>query len=350
MRLLKSTIVFFLTLALAEAYGAIGGRDVYVAKCSACHALDGSGNSTIGRSMKLADIRPSIDSTTDEQLRHIILHGKARMPPVKKIDEQKLLSLTLFLRDLASRNPNSGRAATEAKKVPLSNVEQIFREKCSACHAQDGTGRCTIGRSLNVPDLTGFRNHSTNALVEAIAKGRGRMPGYAKTFNGVQIEQLISYIRALTVSGDAAKRGDDSRVAPLSLGITSQPNSVAGSTDSQEGTAPLKPHAVRERPAREPEPKNSTAWTGESAVKSGRQIYVAKCTACHSSDGSGTGTVGKSMRIPSLTSPQVQGKSDETLVNAIRTGVGRMPVFSKKANPADIRLLVIYIRELGKRG
>ena len=41
------------------------------------------------------------------------------------------------------------------------------------------------------------------------------------------------------------------------------------------------------------------------------QLYVAKCAACHSVDGSGTGTIGRSMGIASLTSPQVQGRSDE---------------------------------------
>ena len=78
-------------------------------------------------------------------------------------------------------------------------------------------------------------------------------------------------------------------------------------------------------------------------------MYVAKCSACHSSDGWGTGTIGKSMKIPNLASLQVQAKSDEALAEVISNGVGRMPAYKKKHSPQQIELLVAYIRELGKK-
>ncbi len=77
-------------------------------------------------------------------------------------------------------------------------------------------------------------------------------------------------------------------------------------------------------------------------------MYIAKCSACHSSDGSGTGTIGKSMKIPSLISPQVQGKSDEALAEVISNGGGKMPAYGKKYGPQQIQLLIAYVRDLGK--
>src|SRR3989442_1742693 len=147
-------IVISMTILLASASGASSGRALYVAKCYACHAIDGSGNSTIGRSLKLGDIRPVIKRMTDEQLRWLILEGKGKMAPVKKIDDQEIASLTLFLRDLAAGNPDNGRAAAAERARLLPHLRETFRDKCSACHAQDGTGQTTIGRSLKTPSLT----------------------------------------------------------------------------------------------------------------------------------------------------------------------------------------------------
>src|SRR5438067_11149182 len=97
------TMIVWIAFAVC-APGQTGGRDLYIAKCSACHAPDGNGNNSIGRSLKLTDIRPTIKNMTDEQLRQIILIGKGKMPPIKKFDDERVRSLTLFLRDLAAGN------------------------------------------------------------------------------------------------------------------------------------------------------------------------------------------------------------------------------------------------------
>jgi mono/diheme cytochrome c family protein len=358
MRRILSSIAISITVLLGSAFGQTGGRDLYIAKCSACHAPDGSGNNTIGRSLKLGDMRPVIQSMTDEQLRQIMLEGKGKMPPLKKFDEEKVRNLTVFLRDLAAGNPNAGRAVAEAQAQPLLHVEEVFRDKCSACHGQDGTGRTTIGKSLNIPDLTSpvVQSQSDEELTVIISKGKGRMPGYAKTFNPVQVGQFVSYIRALTKSG-SAKEPVESAKAPVSTPppsalpptqITARPEPNAPpSPNSAASTVLLKLPAAEDMKTAEPKP--TTAPKGTKVPKSGRQIYAAKCSSCHSSDGSGTGTIGKSMRIPSLTAPQVQGQSDESLANVISNGIGKMPAYKKKYNPEQIQLLVVYIHELGKK-
>jgi mono/diheme cytochrome c family protein len=357
MERLLTSVAIFSTLLPGAAFCQTGGRDLYIARCSACHAPDGSGSNTIGRSLKLSDIRPSIKSMKDEQLRQIMLEGKGKMPPNKKFDDEKVRSLTLFLRDLAVGNPDAGQAVREAQAQPLPNVDQIFQNKCSACHAPDGTGRTTIGKSLKIPDLTSAVVQSQNdeELTVIISQGKGRMPGYAKAFNPVQVGQFVSHIRALTKSGDvrapieAAKSPEPPpKPAPsLPTQITAQPESTPLSPNSASTTISRKLPAAEDRKIAEA--KETTAPTAAKAPKSGRQIYIAKCSACHSSDGSGTGTIGRSMRIPSLTLPEVQGQSDESMASVISNGVGKMPAYKKKYNPEQIQLLVVYIRELGKK-
>ncbi len=350
-------ITISLTLLLGSAFGQAGGRDIYIAKCAACHAPDGSGNSTVGRSLRLSDIRPAIKSMTDVQLRQIVLEGKGKMPPNRKFDDEKVRNLTLFLRDLAAGNPNAGRAVAEAQAQPLSHVEEVFRDKCSACHGQDGSGRTSIGKSLKIPDLTSavVQTQNDEELTDVISTGKGRMPGYAKTFNPVQIGQFVRHIRTLTKRGRAEEPAESAKAlvstpqpSPLPpTQITAQPESPPPSPNLPPTTALKKSPTVGQGKA--PEPKPNVAPTATKAPKSGRQIYFAKCSACHSSDGSGTGTIGRSYRIPSLTSPQVQGQSDESLARVINNGVGKMPAYKKRFSPEQIQLLVAYLRELGKK-
>ncbi|MBZ5537833.1 MAG: cytochrome c [Acidobacteriia bacterium] len=77
--------------------------------------------------------------------------------------------------------------------------------------------------------------------------------------------------------------------------------------------------------------------------------YIAKCSACHPRDGSGAGTIGRSMRIPSLSSPQVHAQSDEDPASVTSNGASKMPAYKKKYSSEDIQRLVAYIRELARK-
>ena len=317
-RILSLTVVSWIVLP-GSAAGQTSGRDLYIAKCSACHALDGSGENTIGRSLKLGDVRPAIRSGTDEQLRQIVRVGRGKMPANKKLDDNQLLSLTLFLRDLVDGKPNSGRAVAENQALPLTNVEEVFRDKCSTCHGRDGAGMTTAGKKEKTPDLTsvGVQSRSDGELQNIIRKGEGRMPGYNKDFNPTQISQFVSYIRRLAPPPPPSQR-------------TVKPELTIPSSNAK-GNAP---------------PPQVAASAKVKAPGTGRQMYMAKCSSCHSRDGSGAGTIGRSMGILSLTSPKAQAQSDAGIAGVIGYGDGRMPAFKKKLNPDQMQLLVAYIREL----
>ncbi|PYP83818.1 MAG: hypothetical protein DMF61_22075 [Blastocatellia bacterium AA13] len=57
----------------------------YKSKCVMCHAPDGSGNTPVGKSMKLRDLGSAdVQGQSDSQLYDVITKGKGKMPAYEK--------------------------------------------------------------------------------------------------------------------------------------------------------------------------------------------------------------------------------------------------------------------------
>jgi len=82
-----------------------GGESTYKAKCAMCHAADASGNSPMGKKMKLRDLRsPEVQKQSSEKLEEIIAKGKSPMPAYgKQLDEKKIDEVVAYLRELAKK-------------------------------------------------------------------------------------------------------------------------------------------------------------------------------------------------------------------------------------------------------
>ena len=86
---LTVTLVWLLvgsaTVAVAaSASGNDPGQSTFEAHCATCHAPNGSGDSVVGKSMKLPDLRsPAVQSLPDAQLADVIANGKGLMPGFK---------------------------------------------------------------------------------------------------------------------------------------------------------------------------------------------------------------------------------------------------------------------------
>ena len=80
----------------------------------------------------------------------------------------------------------------------------------------------------------------------------------------------------------------------------------------------------------------------------GAAIYKKTCAMCHGPDGKGKTPVGKSMKVRDLTSAEVQKMSDQELYAVIADGKGKMPGFKSSLKDADIKALVVTIRNLAK--
>jgi len=83
--------------------------------------------------------------------------------------------------------------------------------------------------------------------------------------------------------------------------------------------------------------------------ETGASLFKSHCAACHGADGKGDTGIGKSMHLRSLASPEVQKQSDKELTAMIADGKGAMPGYKDKLSGAQIKDLVGYIRELGKK-
>src|SRR5713226_6314099 len=61
------------------------GESTYKAKCAVCHAANGSGDTSMGKKMKLRDLRsPEVQKQTDSELSDVIAKGKGKMPAYAK--------------------------------------------------------------------------------------------------------------------------------------------------------------------------------------------------------------------------------------------------------------------------
>jgi mono/diheme cytochrome c family protein len=78
---------------------------LYQAKCSACHGADGSGNTTVGKALKLADIRsPEAQKMSDADIATLIAKGKDKMPANEKtLKPEQIKSLAGYVRELAQK-------------------------------------------------------------------------------------------------------------------------------------------------------------------------------------------------------------------------------------------------------
>jgi cytochrome c6 len=84
-------------------------------------------------------------------------------------------------------------------------------------------------------------------------------------------------------------------------------------------------------------------------AEDGGSLFKTHCAVCHGTDGSGDTAVGKSLKLRDMRSADVQKMTDAELTAIITNGKGGMPSYKDKLSGAQIKDLVGYIRELGKK-
>ena len=97
--------------ALGVAFTAVAARaddasaKLYASKCVACHAADGSGNTPVGKTLKLKDLKdPDAVKQTDAELTTIITKGKDKMPAYEKtLKPAEIAGLVAYVRTLQGK-------------------------------------------------------------------------------------------------------------------------------------------------------------------------------------------------------------------------------------------------------
>lgn len=94
----------------------------------------------------------------------------------------------------------TGLALFAATASPLfaADASTLYKSKCVACHAADGTGSA-VGKKIGVRDFHSpdVQKESDADLTTAIAKGRNKMPAYEKTLQPDEIKALVAFIHTL---------------------------------------------------------------------------------------------------------------------------------------------------------
>jgi cytochrome c6 len=86
--------------------------------------------------------------------------------------------------------------------LPLTDVAAadstaLFKSKCAMCHGPDGSGATPMGKKLALKALGApeVQTSSDAKLVEVIAKGKDKMPAFAKKLSDEQIRSLVAVVR-----------------------------------------------------------------------------------------------------------------------------------------------------------
>jgi mono/diheme cytochrome c family protein len=79
--------------------------DIFAAKCATCHGKDGSGNTSMGKAMKLRDLRSQeVQAKSDTELHDFIAKGKSPMPGYQsQLGKEQIDDLVAYLRELAKK-------------------------------------------------------------------------------------------------------------------------------------------------------------------------------------------------------------------------------------------------------
>ena len=92
------------------------------------------------------------------------------------------------------------------------------------------------------------------------------------------------------------------------------------------------------------------AFTAAASAQSAADLYKSKtCIACHGADGKGETPMGKKLNARDFHSPDVQKMSDQELFEATKNGKNKMPAYKDKLTDKQIKDLIQYVKELGKK-
>jgi cytochrome c6 len=96
-------IVLLLIFSLAGIASAENpGKAIFTSKCALCHGADGTGKTSIGKTLKIPDFHsPDIKKLSEADLKTAITNGKNKMPPFKdKLTDAQIDQVISYVREL----------------------------------------------------------------------------------------------------------------------------------------------------------------------------------------------------------------------------------------------------------
>jgi mono/diheme cytochrome c family protein len=114
---------------------------------------------------------------------------------IKRLKTAVVAAATLSILALVILFQTSSRAAS----TTVGDGGATFKAKCVTCHGADGKGATPAGKAMKVRDLSSaeVQGQTDAQLLEAISKGKGKMPGYEKTLGADKCKELVAFVRTL---------------------------------------------------------------------------------------------------------------------------------------------------------
>jgi len=99
--MMTKTLACSLLLAVALPMAAFAdGAALYKSKCAPCHGPDGSGQTPVGKSLKVRDLRsPEVQKLSDAEITKVLMDGKGKMP-ASKLAAADIKAVIAFIRTL----------------------------------------------------------------------------------------------------------------------------------------------------------------------------------------------------------------------------------------------------------
>ena len=93
----------------------------------------------------------------------------------------------------------AGSLAVAQEPANTETAASLYKEKCAACHGEDGSGT-VLGNRLHVKDLRSkeVQAQSSKVLTETVRAGKGLMPAFGTRLDSEQIQKLIEYVRHMS--------------------------------------------------------------------------------------------------------------------------------------------------------
>jgi mono/diheme cytochrome c family protein len=91
--------------------------------------------------------------------------------------------------------------ALAAPAAAQDDVKQVYLNKCSVCHGEDGAAKTAKGKKLKMKDLRAadVQKQTPAQWLEAILKGSGEdMDGYEKELGAEMAKKLAAFMRELS--------------------------------------------------------------------------------------------------------------------------------------------------------
>jgi cytochrome c6 len=97
-------VILCVPQSTSAAASAKKGEATFSQKCAMCHGANGSGDTSMGKSLKLRDLRSkAVQAMSDSQLYDIIDKGKSPMPAYGSLGKPAINDLVAYIRELGKK-------------------------------------------------------------------------------------------------------------------------------------------------------------------------------------------------------------------------------------------------------